>query len=292
MGNNIPQPTHECKKMSITMIGTGSCDERRSTRDFSRGGEPHLECQGCPGPEPIKQPPPTGPVKSEEKEIAALAKAIRPAPAHPAEKNADSGLRNAELKPANSSQQPPIKTTRTCSYDGCDKKLRHYNSSGHCRKHAQYAPKYKPTPAPCKTPDCGNMTKGYGTTGLCKSCTCKENAKKPRSPDSEKKRIATLKANKAKKKADSPIKDCGMLNADLKPATPKRRNQQPATSNPKPDISLTLDFTKYPEILKALRAEAEEEFRDIHQQALFILNHHLKWYFDDAGPEGDKQCAN
>lgn len=296
----------KCQKMVTKMLSRAACDERRkASAGFTNK---HLECQGCPGPKEISgdfameenmvYKCPKDPTKNIATRGACVARSrneqIPDCFGCPGPKKV---MQNTVPPSPPTPKKEPVKTMAVkCKFEGCDKELRTDNSAGYCRKHASYG--QKSTPMPCKAPSCQNMTKGYGTTGLCTSCACKENAKKSRSPESEKKRIATLKANKAAKRLKShPVKRkkkkaetiypknkiCAEHGCDYvlhhknkhgyckehsrgKYTLPKKTTEASAIS---------IDFTDFPEILSALRAAAKDEIRSPENQALYILKNKL-----------------
>lgn len=141
---------------------------------------------------------------------------------------------------------------KTCKAEGCDKKLQSYNKLGYCGKHSCRAQKYKPTPVPCKTPGCENITKGTGKTGLCQRCANIEARKKCRTPAAKKKRRAIWAKNKkiletALAGGGSPQPPGADNHKPLSPAL-EGSPQKDHGSGPGPVIQL--NFSEYPEVLE------------------------------------------
>lgn len=295
MENPPPQYKYYCTKLKIKILSLTTCELRQQNKSM-------LECQHCLGTDPIdvayqeQIPPPKKVISPRTKEATTPPSSVKKET-----RRKEKHHNNSRLSPSASEHMEPV-TYRTCAYDGCEKTLRRDNTTGYCRKHSRAAPKYKPTPVPCKAPCCENMTKGFGTTELCQGCACKENSKKSRKPESEKKRVVTLKANKAKRKLKTdipksrtaeptqypPIKTCKEPGCDYvlypknKNGYCKEHSRGKYTLPKRADshmelgiVRLTLDFGEYLEILKALRAEAKDQIRTIEQQAMFIIKSHL-----------------
>ena len=237
-GPGTVSPRYKCEKMKIVMTSHKICDKRRSPATFTRGGEVHEECKGCPGPILIER------VKAENPKTAPIfIHSVNDIP-KPAE---FPRANNNGTGPGPGGTVPPPAVIK-CKADGCNATISGNGKTGLCPKCAvarnrkKITPESKqgkiekikatcarkrkakleaelekesqekennngavpggtvPPPDETKCKSCGSPIKQTGKTGLCKKCAVVKNLKKARTPEMQKKRIEGIKAAGAHKR--------------------------------------------------------------------------------------------
>jgi hypothetical protein len=136
---------------------------------------------------------------------------------------------------------------------------------------------HDPSPAAPKTCIiCTGPIKGFGKTGMCKSCSCRVNAKKAKTPQAKAKQAAAHKKTVALKNNQHPPTAHQKLQ-QKDPTTPPS-SPPPAdikTKATRKDNRLYVDFTNHEELLIRLKSHAKKMFRTQNSQALFIISEYF-----------------